>query len=95
MSLQMGSSRPATKSVGAAVVGMVLTLAILVVAMLSFLIAPLVALGLAYLAYAVMRPRSTKKRTADPSAPASAPGHTESPGRAAHGAIGFGSGTAP
>ncbi|WP_296603116.1 hypothetical protein [Nocardioides sp.] len=91
----MGSSRPATKSVGAAVVGMVLTLAILVVAMLSFLIAPLVALGLAYLAYAVMRPRSTKKRTAEPSTPASASGHTESPGRAAHGAIGFGSGTAP
>ncbi|HYF72177.1 MAG TPA: hypothetical protein VD864_05120 [Nocardioides sp.] len=91
----MGSSRPATKSVGAAVVGMFVTLAILVVALLSFLIAPLVALGLAYLAYAVMRPRGSKKRTADtPTAP-SAPGQPTSPGRAAHGSFGFGAGTSP
>lgn len=95
MSLQMGSSRPATKSVGAAVVGMFLTLAILVIALLSFLIAPLVALGVAYLAYSVMRPRSNKKRTAQTPAPPSTPGQPESPGRAAHGAFGFGAGTSP
>lgn len=95
MSLQMGSSRPATKSVGAAVVGMVVTLVILVVALLSFLIAPLVALAVAYLAYAVMRTRSNNKRTVTPASPTSTAGHTESPGRAAHGAFGFGAGTAP
>lgn len=93
MSLQMGSSRPATKSVGAAVVGMILTLGILVVALISFLIAPLVALGVAYLAYAVMRPRSNKKRGADTSTPPSASGQAQSSGRAAHG--GFGAGATP
>lgn len=95
MSLQTGSSRPATKSVGAAFVGLVLTLVILVVALLSFLIAPLVALAVAYLAYAVMRPRSTKRSKPDPSASPNVPGHAESPGRAAHGAFGFGAGTSP
>jgi hypothetical protein len=90
-----GPSRPATKSVGAAVVGLVLTLVILVVAMLSFLIAPLVALGVAYVVYAVMRPRSNKRPRPDQAVHPDTPGLTEPTGRASHNAFGFGAGTAP
>jgi hypothetical protein len=60
MSVHASPSRPATKSVGAAVVDLVLTLAILVVGLLSFLIAPLAALGVAYLGYVVIRPRGRR-----------------------------------
>lgn len=95
MSLHAVPSRPATKSVGAAVVGLLLTLGILVVALLSFLIAPLVALGVAYLAYAVMRPRSNRRPQPDQTAQPGAIAHTGSPGRAAQGTAGFGSGTSP
>ena len=82
MSVQTSTSRPATKSIGAAFVDLILTLVILVVTFLAFLIAPLLALGVAYLCYAVMRPRG-KKRTS--SAPNSA-----APDTAVHG---FGAGT--
>ncbi len=92
MSLQTGSSRPATKSIGAAFVGLVLTLVILVVAMLSFLIAPLVALGVAYLAYAVMRPRSNKRPKSDQPAQPGTGAHPEA-GRGSSGTFGFGAGT--
>lgn len=61
MSVQASSSRPAAKSVGAAFVDILLTLAILVVSFLAFLIAPLLALAVAYLIYAVMRPRNKRK----------------------------------
>ncbi|MCW2772461.1 MAG: hypothetical protein JWN91_787 [Nocardioides sp.] len=83
MSVQASSSRPATKSIGAAVVDLILTLVILVVTFLAFLIAPLLALGVAYLCYAAMRPRA-KKRTG------SAP-HATASDTATHG---FGAGTA-
>jgi|tagenome__1003787_1003787.scaffolds.fasta_scaffold18128417_1 hypothetical protein len=61
MSVQASPSRPATKSNGAAFVDIVLTLAVLVVGLLSFLIAPLLALGAAYLVYAVLRQRGRRK----------------------------------
>ena len=86
MSVQASPSRPASKSIGAAVVDIILTLAILVVVFLSFLIAPLLALAVAYLVYAVMRPRSKKK-----AAPATtAGGHPAQPVNP----HGFGAGTA-
>jgi membrane protein implicated in regulation of membrane protease activity len=61
MSVQTSASRPAAKSIGAAFVDIVITLVILVVTFLAFLIAPLLALAVAYLVYAVMRPRNKKK----------------------------------
>lgn len=81
MSVQTSTSRPATKSIGAAFVDLMLTLVILVVVLLAFLLAPLLALAAAYLCYAVMRPRG-KKRAA-----AGTPGND----KAVHG---FGAGTA-
>jgi phosphate/sulfate permease len=86
MSVQASPSRPATKSVGAAFVDIVLTLVVFVVVLLSFLIAPLVALAVAYLAYAVMRPRGKKKAEA-----AAAPGARTGRAGSAHG---FGAGAA-
>ena len=47
MSVQASPSRPAAKSIGAAFVDILLTLVILVVVLLSFLIAPLLALAVA------------------------------------------------
>ena len=85
MSAQASPSRPAAKSIGAAFVDILLTLVIFVVVLLSFLIAPLLALAVAYLAYAVLRPRGNKKGAA------AAPGGQ--PGRAAT-SHGFGAGTA-
>ncbi len=81
MSVQTTASRPAGKSAGAAAVGVILTLAIFVLIFLSFLVAPLLVLAAAFLAYAVMRPRADKGPASGPAA---------APGRAAHG---FGAGT--
>jgi hypothetical protein len=80
MSVQTSASRPAGKSVGAAGVGLIVTLVIFVVAFLAFLIAPLLALALAFLGYTVMRPRANRTESSGPSS---------SPGAAAHG---FGAG---
>lgn len=88
MSVQASPSRPAAKSIGAAFVDIILTLVILVVVLLSFLIAPLLALAVAYLVYAVMRPRG-KKRSA---AAATTAGGQARPAANPHG---FGAGTAP
>ena len=84
MSVQASPSRPAAKSIGAAFVDIVLTLVILVVVMLSFLIAPLLALAVAYLVYVVLRPRGKKKSAA------SADGSAAGPPASSHG---FGAGT--
>lgn len=80
MSVQTSASRPAGKSVGAAGVGLVVTLAIFVLVFLAFLIAPLLALGVAFLAYTVMRPRANRTQSSGPGA---------APGQSAHG---FGAG---
>lgn len=93
MSVQASPSRPAAKSVGAAFVDIVLTLVILVVSFLTFLIAPLLALAVAYLVYAVMRPRNRKKvaRGTGPDGSTSGGGTPDSRPTSAHG---FGAGTA-
>lgn len=81
MSVQTSASRPAGKSAGAATVGLLITLAIFVGVFLAFLIAPLILLGVAYLAYMIMRPRADKTTSSGPS---------QATGVASHG---FGSGT--
>ncbi|GAB2873312.1 hypothetical protein [Nocardioides pacificus] len=67
---QSEAGRAATDrtSVGAGVLGLVVTLVIFTVVFVGFLIAPLVVLGLAFLAYLLMRPRqrSTSRRESDP-----------------------------
>jgi hypothetical protein len=89
MSVQASSSRPASKSIGAAFVDLLLTLVIFIVVLLAFLIAPLLALALAYLCYVVWRPRTKGAR---PGLNAVAPSG-ESAQRAAGSAHGFGAGT--
>ena len=73
MSVQTSASRPAGKSVGAATVGLVVTLLIFVGVFLAFLIAPLLLLGVAFLGYLIMRPRSDQHQS---SGPASAAGQS-------------------
>ena len=73
MSINAFSSRPVGKSVGAAGVGIIVTLAIFVVVFVAFLIAPLLLLGVAFLAYLVMRPRPARTDVVQPGDPA-APG---------------------
>lgn len=60
MSVQITASRPAGKSVGAAGLGIVLTLLIFVVSFVAFLIAPLLLLLVAFVAYTALRPRDEK-----------------------------------
>ncbi len=81
MSVNAFGSQPMGKSVGAAGVGMIVTLAIFVVVFVAFLIAPLIVLALAFLAYLVMRPRQTR---------AGAPGEDADAGSSP---TGFGAGT--
>lgn len=61
MSVNAFSSRPAGKSIGAAGVGLLVTLLIFVLVFISFLIAPLLVLALAFVAYLVMRPRQSRR----------------------------------
>ena len=87
MTVQTSPSRPPTKSVGAAFVGILLTLAIFATVMLSFLIAPLAVLLLAYLAFMMFRGRG-KKRGPEP-----APGCTPGAAPEAHRPTGHGFGS--
>lgn len=66
MTVQASPTRPASKSVGAAFVGILLTLGIFAVVMLSLLIAPLVVLLGAYLVFLMFRSR----KKSSPAAPA-------------------------
>lgn len=66
MTVQTSVSRPAGKSVGAATVGVLLTLVIFAVVFLTFLIAPLLALLLGFVAYTVMRPRAHSTTSSGP-----------------------------
>lgn len=84
MSVQSTAARPAGKSVGAAGVGILLTLATFVAVFVTFLIAPLVALLLGYLVYTVMRSRGGDT---EPSGPAG------SSASSSQSASGFGAGT--
>ena len=60
MTVNAFGSRPTGKSVGAAGVGLLVTLVIFVVVFVAFLVAPLLLLGAAFLAYLVMRPRQAR-----------------------------------
>lgn len=57
MSVHQTASRPAGASAGAVTLGLVLTLATFVMVFLAFLLAPILLLGVALVAYLVMRPR--------------------------------------
>ncbi len=57
MSVQVSAPQPSSKSVGAAGVGVAMTLAIFVVVFVAFLVAPLLTLGLALVGYAALRAR--------------------------------------
>lgn len=60
MSVNAFASRPAPKSIGAAAGGLLVTLFIFVVVFVAFLIAPLLLLLVAFIAYLVMRPRPSR-----------------------------------
>ena len=94
MSVQASPSRPAAKSIGAAFVDILLTLVIFVLAFLAFLIAPLLALAVAYLAYAVMRPRNKKKAQQSAALGGGGGGAAGGTGNRPVAAHGFGAGTA-
>ena len=81
MSVQTSASRPAGKSVGAATVGLVVTLIIFVGVFLAFLIAPLILLGVAFVGYMIMRPRADRATSSGPAASSGVSNH------------GFGAGT--
>lgn len=84
MTLQASTTRPG-KSVGAAGLGILLTLLVFVAVFVAFLLAPLAVLLVAFLAYTVMRPREGGKGGGATGGDAAAPG-----GQAPHG---FGAGT--
>lgn len=80
MSVQTTTTRPAGKSGGAAALGILVTLGIFVVVFMAFLVAPLLALLIAFLGYLALRPRQAK---------AEQPGVVGAPAPVSHG---FGSG---
>lgn len=69
------AARPVGKTSGAAGLGALLQLAMFVVVVVTFLVAPLLALALAFLVYTVMRGRSEAKRPAADGADSSVPAH--------------------
>lgn len=79
MTVQAAASRPVGKTSGAAGLGALLQLGVFVVVVVTFLVAPLLALAVAFLVYTVMRGRGEANRPAAGST-------TEGP------AFGFGSG---
>jgi hypothetical protein len=92
MSVQLPASRRSSRSVGAAGVGLLMTLVIFVGVFVTFLVAPLVALLVAYLGYTVMKPRAARPGTA-PVADSGDPDQPDPAGRADLPAHGFGAGT--
>ncbi|WP_244931442.1 hypothetical protein [Nocardioides sp. W7] len=64
MTVQATSSRPEGKSAGAAGLGALLQLGGFLVVVVTFLVAPLLALAIAFLVYTVMRGRNEAKRRA-------------------------------
>lgn len=90
MSVQPSAARPTATPVGAAVLGLLLTLAAFVVTILAFVTVPLLLFAVALVAYLLLRPRGRRASTAatattsGPSAPAQEP--TVAPGRFGSGA---------
>jgi hypothetical protein len=60
------TARPQRLSTGAAALRVVLTLAMFLIVFITFLIAPLVALGIGFLVYLVWRSRGARPRSVDP-----------------------------
>jgi threonine/homoserine/homoserine lactone efflux protein len=61
MTLQATSPRPQSMSAGAAILRVIVTLLMFLVVFIAFLIAPLIALGLAFLVYVAWRSRGGSK----------------------------------
>ena len=68
MSVQTSASRPAGKSLGAALLGLVVTLLIFVAIFHSFLIAPIFLLLAAFLVFVALRPKGEKSSGPRPAA---------------------------
>lgn len=66
MSVQTTVPRPASKSVGAAMLGVAVTLTLFVVLFMTFLLAPLVLFAAALVGYLVMRPRAARRPRSAP-----------------------------
>ena len=64
MTVHAAPPRPVGKTSGGAGLGALLQLAIFVVVVVTFLAAPLLALGIAFLVYTVMRSRGDSQRSA-------------------------------
>ncbi len=64
MSVQTAVSRPAGKSVGAAVLGLLATLVAFLLVLMTFLVAPLALFAIAALTYLVLRPRARSQANA-------------------------------
>jgi hypothetical protein len=62
MTVQAAPTRPPARTSGGAGLGALLQLAIFVVVVVTFLAAPLLALGVAFLVYTVMRSRGESSR---------------------------------
>ncbi|NHC25299.1 hypothetical protein G6553_19235 [Nocardioides sp. IC4_145] len=92
MSVRTPASGRSSKSVGAAGVGLLVTLVIFVGVFVTFLVAPLVALLVAYLGYTVMKPRAARPGPA-PAAGSGDPDQPDHADRADVPAHGFGAGT--
>jgi hypothetical protein len=88
MTVQTSAARPAGRSVLTALLGLVLTLVLFVVAFLAFVTVPLVLMGVGALAYLALRPRSHRPAEHGLGGPRGLDS-TLPPGSAAHG---FGSG---
>ncbi|MEP9362298.1 hypothetical protein ABLE68_04970 [Nocardioides sp. CN2-186] len=65
MTIQANSPRPQRTSAAAAMLRVIVTLAMFLIVFITFLIAPLVALGLAFLVYLVARSRGSRSRPVD------------------------------
>lgn len=83
MAVQVSAARPGSKSVGAAAVGIVVTLLVFVAVFIGFLLAPLLVLLLAFLGWSAARARGDRGSAPAPAA------HVDDEA-AAHG---FGTGT--
>lgn len=84
------TSRNGGKSVGSAVLGVLLTLGIFVLTFVGFLIAPLALLLVAFLVWTVVRPRQGGEQTAAPAADGTEEAGSGQPARSA--ATDFGAG---
>ena len=65
MTMQANAPRPQRTSAAAAMLRVIVTLVMFLVVFITFLIAPLLALGIAFLVYLVARSRGSRSKPAD------------------------------